>query len=162
MATTWTKCIWLLETLRKLFWKMFVKIFAVTHHLHFSQYKTMETCFHINKSRHVKRSINTINEESDVINRCVKFKLTPLMSVEKKVLEKKNNVAIATNQIQLFRSNLKKHTGLFKKPSCKKKFKKSTVRQEKLPIFHFSHCKSMGTVSCHSNKIATTVNEQGQ
>ena len=21
-----------------------------------------------------------------------------------------------------------------------------------LPIFHFSHCKSMGTVSCHSNK----------
>ena len=43
--------------------------------------------------------------------------------------------------------------GLLKKHFCKKN-SKYAVRQQKLPIanFHFSHYKSVTTISCHSNQ----------
>ena len=44
-----------------------------------------------------------------------------------------------------------KHGGLFNKYFCKKK--NSTIPNDLAEIvnFHFSHYKSMGTISCHSN-----------
>ena len=45
-----------------------------------------------------------------------------------------------------------KHRGLLNKHFCKKKFQISPSRQKKNANFHFSHYKSMGTISCHSNQ----------
>ena len=44
-----------------------------------------------------------------------------------------------------------KHGGLLKKYFCKKKFKYPNDLAE-IVNFHFSHYKSMGTISCHSNQ----------
>ena len=45
-----------------------------------------------------------------------------------------------------------KHGGLLNKYFCKKK--NSTIHNDLAEIvnFHFSHCKPMGTISCHSNQ----------
>ena len=42
--------------------------------------------------------------------------------------------------------------GLLKKHFCRKQFLISAVRQPKIASFHFSHYKSMATISCHSNR----------
>ena len=44
-----------------------------------------------------------------------------------------------------------KHGGLLKKHICEKKFQISSEMAETVN-FHFSHYKSMGTISCHSNQ----------
>ena len=93
-----TKFICMLEdNSRKYFVKKFVKLFAVTQQkMAISSFPIIRQwklcgnlCFHSNKSRHVKRIINTIYEEADVINMSVKFQLIPLMAVEKNILGKK-------------------------------------------------------------------------
>ena len=45
-----------------------------------------------------------------------------------------------------------KRRGLLNKYFCKKKSQISPLRQKKIANFHFSHYKSMGTISCHSNQ----------
>ena len=45
-----------------------------------------------------------------------------------------------------------KRRGLLNKHFCKKNSQISPLRQKKIANFHFSHCKSMGTISCHSNQ----------
>ena len=45
-----------------------------------------------------------------------------------------------------------KRRGLLNKHCCKNKFQISPLRQKKLVNFHFSHCKSMENISCHSNR----------
>ena len=44
-----------------------------------------------------------------------------------------------------------KHRGLLNKHFCKKN-KNISIETEKNANFHFSHYKSMGTISCHSNQ----------
>ena len=44
------------------------------------------------------------------------------------------------------------HGGLLNKHICEKKNQISPVRQKKIVNFLFSHYKSMGTISCHSNQ----------
>ena len=44
-----------------------------------------------------------------------------------------------------------KHGGLLNKHICEKKSNIYTETAETVN-FHFSHCKSMGTISCHSNQ----------
>ena len=45
-----------------------------------------------------------------------------------------------------------KHGGLLNKHFCKKKNQISPMTWQKLSTFHFSHYKSMETLSCHSNQ----------
>ena len=45
-----------------------------------------------------------------------------------------------------------KHSGLFDKHFCKKESKHLHRGRKKTANFHFSHHKSMGTISCHSNQ----------
>ena len=45
-----------------------------------------------------------------------------------------------------------KHAGLLNKHFCKKKIPNIPNETEKIVNFLFSHYKSMGTVSCHSNQ----------
>ena len=60
-------------------------------------------------------------------------------------------VAQSTNQIKRFGQKSLKHGGLLNKHFCKKK---SNIPNDLAEIvnFHFSHYKSMETVSCHSNQ----------
>ena len=46
------------------------------------------------------------------------------------------------------------HRGLLKKHFCKTFVKISAMRQQEMPIFTFSHYKSMATISYHSNQIS--------
>ena len=45
-----------------------------------------------------------------------------------------------------------KHGGLLNKYFCKKKIQISPNDLAEIVTFHFSHYKSMGTISCHSNQ----------
>ena len=45
-----------------------------------------------------------------------------------------------------------KRRGLLNKHFCKKKVQNIPSETEKNVNFHFSHYKSMGTISCHSNQ----------
>ena len=47
---------------------------------------------------------------------------------------------------------IKSSRGLLNKHFCKKNSQISPLRQKKIANFHFSHYKSMGTISCHSNQ----------
>ena len=45
-----------------------------------------------------------------------------------------------------------KHGGLLKKHICEKKVSNISSETAETVNFHFSHYKSMGTISCHSNQ----------
>ena len=51
-----------------------------------------------------------------------------------------------------FDKSCMKRRDLLNKHFCKKKFQISPMKQKKLSISSFSHYKSMGTISCHSNQ----------
>ena len=69
------------------------------------------------------------------------------------------SVAMATSQNQRFGQNLYGGRGLFQKHFCKTFFQKICSNTEINASFHFSHYKSMETLSCHSNEStwATTI-----
>ena len=60
-------------------------------------------------------------------------------------------IAMATNQIQRFGQNSYQRRGLLKKHFCKKNLN-ACSETAKIANFHFSHYKSMETISCHSNQ----------
>ena len=82
------------------------------------------------------------------------FSFISLMVSEKKIFSTFSRkltlfAAPATNQSKRLRQKTYKHEGLLDKHE-----KKSNISNETAEIvnFHFSHYKSMGTISCHSNR----------
>ena len=59
--------------------------------------------------------------------------------------------APTTNQIHRFGQSHMKRRGLLNKHFCKK-IPNISIETEKIAIFHFSHYKSMGPISCQSNQ----------
>ena len=125
---------------------------------HFSHYKSMGTIScHSNQSSYPTGIKNTTYVEANVLSMFAKFRHHPLYGTEKKIFKHfyENRPFLPPRQpikfTDLDKSHMKRR-GLLNKQFCKKKFKISPMRQKKLSISSFSHYKSMGTISCHSNQ----------
>ena len=85
------------------------------------------------------------------------FQLYPLMVSEKKIFKHfyENRPFLPHRQpikfTDLDKSRMKRR-GLLNKHFCKKKIPNIPNETEKIVNFLFSHYKSMGTISCHSNQ----------
>ena len=90
------------------------------------------------------------------------FSFIPLMISEEKIFsyffEKFTlYVAMATNKIQRIGQNSYESIveAYLRNVSVKKKNLNICSETAKIANFYFSHCKSMETISCHSNQIGT-------
>ena len=113
---------------------------------------------HSNQSSYPTRIKNTTYIEANVLSMYAKFRLHPSYGFCEEgffltFLRKSTLFAtLTTNQIHRIDKSRMKRRGLLNKHFCKKKLQISPMRQKKLSISSFSHYKSMGTISCHSNQ----------
>ena len=124
-----------------------------------SHYKSLETLScHSNQSAWASAIKNNSFVEANVMNMSAKFQLHPpydFWGEDFWIFVRKFTfyVAMATNQIKF--SDLDKilmnRRGLLKKHFCKKNLNICS-EAAKVANFHFSHYKSMETISCHSNQ----------
>ena len=102
---------------------------------------------------------NTLNNHNtiyvDVINMHIKFHLVP--AVEKKIVKKNLDAAMATNQCQRFRQNIIRQQKL---SNCQKKRLNIHNDTAEFANFHFSHYKSMKTISCHNNQSSYPIGQR--
>ena len=112
---------------------------------------------HSNQSSYPNRIKNTTYVEANVLCMYAKFQLHPLMISEKKIFKHfyENRPFLPRRQpikfTDLDKSPMKRR-GLLNKHFCKFFFPNIPNETEKIVNFLFSHYKSMGTISCHSNK----------
>ena len=138
--------------------KLFVKIkFYILYetveisNFHFSHYKSIETLScHSNQSSYPTR-INYITfVEGNVLCKYAKFQLHPSYDFEKKNFEYFSKIYPGCGPVNQL------NTAIWIKVVLNKYFckKKSNIPNDLAEIvnFHFSHYKSMGTISCHSNQ----------
>ena len=106
---------------------------------------------------------NTIYVEANVMNMYTKFQLHPLTASEEKIFEyffETLPFMLPWQPIKF--SDLDKihlnRRGLLKKHFCKKKKNLNTCSETaKIANFHFSHYKSMETISFHSNQSSNPI-----
>ena len=112
---------------------------------------------HSNQSSYPTGIKNTNYVEANVLSMYAKsFGFIPHMVSEKKILKHfyENRPFLPPRQQIKFTDVDKSHMkcrGLLNKHFCKKNFKISPNDLAENVNFHFSHYKSMGTISCHSN-----------
>ena len=100
---------------------------------------------------------NILFVEANVMNISTKFQLHTLYGFWEEDFWKffhefSVSVAMATNQMQQLDKIHMVGKGLLKKHFCKKKNQNICSEIAINAIFHFSHCMSMATISCHSNQ----------
>ena len=115
---------------------------------------------HSNQSSYPTGIKNTTYVEAIVLSIYAKFRLhafIPYMVSEKKIFKHfyENRPFLPPRQpikfTDLDKSHMKRR-GLLNKHLCKKKIQNIPNETEKIVNFLFSHYKSMGTISCHSNQ----------
>ena len=111
---------------------------------------------HSNQSSYPTRIKNTIYVEANVLSMYAKFRFIPHMVLEKKIFQHFYEIRpflLLQQPIKftdLDKSHMKRR-GLLNKHFCKK-IQNIPNEKEKIVNFLFSHYKSMGTISCHSNQ----------
>ena len=111
---------------------------------------------HSNESTWATTIKNTIYVEANVLNMYAKFQLHPPYDFWDKgfwIFFRKFTlyVAMATKFSDLDKIHMN-HRRLLKKHFCKKKNLNICSETAKIANFHFSQCKAMETISCHSNQ----------
>ena len=153
---TRTKFIWLVKDYsRNISVKLFLKHLQYHRNkCHFSHYKSMETLScHSNESTWAMTIKNIIYVEANVMNMYAKFQLHPPYSwggedfliFFRKFTLYQSNSAIWTKFIWIIEE-------YSRNISVKKKNLNTCSETAKIANFHFSHYKSMETISFHSNQ----------
>ena len=126
---------------------------------HFSHYKSMETLScHSNQSSYPTEIKKITFVEGNVLSKYAKFSASSSLWFLRRrflnIFTKIDPFCHPDNQSNtpIWTKVIRKPRGLLNKHFCKKKFQISPLRQKKNANFHFSHYKSMGTISCHSNQ----------
>ena len=124
---------------------------------HFSHYKSMETLScHSNQSSYPTGIKNISFVEGNILSKYAKFRLHPPYHFCEQGFQtflKKLTLFAAptTNKYTDLDKRHMKCRGLLNKHFCKKN-PNISIETEKIANLHFSHYKSMGTISFHSNQ----------